>query len=399
MDFSAHILAAKTALHLSAVPEAILCRSEQIDRIIKFSKDCLLERRPGSLYVCGCPGTGKSLAMEKLKGLLSQWAVEAGVLPPDVASINCTTLTDATQIYSRIYHSLQPGADDDRSVGYQQLKKLLSFNRGAKKMQLLIIDEMDYLITREQTVLYELFQLSVLKDSSCILIGIANAIDLTERFLPRLRTFSCNPDVITFPAYTKDQIFAVLLQRLSSLSVATFHPAALELCARRVSAASGDMRKALYACRTALDLFEAENKSKSTEPEATCLQRDQFVQVDHMARALAKVFRSPVIETIQALPKHSQMVLCSAVSLFRKRKRDAPLGELNKQYLGFCKTTGMRPVSSQEFSGICQLIADQGLLGLSTAREDRLRKTKLQVDHDDVVFALQGVRFFRNSLL
>jgi hypothetical protein len=39
---------------------------------------------------------------------------------------------------------------------------------------------------------------------------------------------------------------------------------------------------------------------------ATCMLLFQ-VQIDHMARALARTFRSPVVETIQGLPQHQQV--------------------------------------------------------------------------------------------
>lgn len=41
----------------------------------------------------------------------------------------------------------------------------------------------------------------------------------------------------------------------------------------------------------------------------------------------------------------------------------------------------------------------QALIKLGAAREDRLRRVGLQVDENDIVFALQGVRFFRNILV
>jgi Cdc6-like AAA superfamily ATPase len=37
--------------------------------------------------------------------------------------------------------------------------------------RLMIVDEMDYLITRDQAVLYDLFQLPTFPNSCCILIG------------------------------------------------------------------------------------------------------------------------------------------------------------------------------------------------------------------------------------
>jgi len=78
-----------------------------------------------------------------------------------------------------------------------------------------------------------------------------------------------------------------------------------------------------------------------------------------MAKALARTFRSPVVETIQNLPQHQQMVLCSAVLLFRRAKKDATLGELNKSYLEFCKSNSMHALAGSEFSSMCRVLADQ----------------------------------------
>eukprot|EP01018_Ginkgo_biloba_P038607 Gb_30215 [translate_table: standard] len=75
---SSHILAVKLALHLSAVPEIMICRENEQKRVFEFCKTCIEQGKAGSLYVCGCPGTGKSLLTDKLKSLSVKWAIEAG---------------------------------------------------------------------------------------------------------------------------------------------------------------------------------------------------------------------------------------------------------------------------------------------------------------------------------
>ena len=50
--------------------------------------------------------------------------------------------------------------------------------------------------------------------SSCI-VGIANALDLTDRILPRLQARpNCKPQLLNFAPYSKDQIAAILQDRL-----------------------------------------------------------------------------------------------------------------------------------------------------------------------------------------
>lgn len=66
----------KEALHVSTAPSMIVCRDDEQKRIVEFCKEAIEEEKAGSLYVCGCPGTGKSLSMENVKRSLAVWAKE-----------------------------------------------------------------------------------------------------------------------------------------------------------------------------------------------------------------------------------------------------------------------------------------------------------------------------------
>lgn len=50
-----------------------------------------------------------------------------------------------------------------------------------------------------------------------LVIGIANSIDLTERALPQLRHRGATPTLVCFPAYSTNQVTAILKQRLAQL--------------------------------------------------------------------------------------------------------------------------------------------------------------------------------------
>ncbi|XP_031385173.1 cell division control protein 6 homolog B [Punica granatum] len=414
-----HMSAVKEALHVSTVPCSIVCREDEQQRVLDFCKGCIEQEKAGSLYVCGCPGTGKSLSMEKVKQNLLEWARDAGLQPPDVLSVQCTSLATTSEIFSKILGKIQlAGRTNISSPPLQHLQKIYIQKQPSTggKMTLIIADELDYLITKDRAVLHDLFMLTALPFSRCILIGIANAIDLADRFLPRLQSLNCKPMVITFRAYSKDQILQILQERLMALPYVVFQLQALELCARKVAAASGDMRKALCICRSAIDLVEAEtresarecdfplvgNKSLCGETSSTVesekVQESAIVRIDHMALALSRTFRSPAVDTIQSLPQHQQITICSTVKLLRGRKKDTTLGELYKSYLEVCKASLIPAAGFLEFSSMCQVLNDQGLLKLGQSRDDKLRKIALKVDEADVTFALQGVRFFRNCL-
>ena len=89
-----------------------------------------------------------------------------------------------------------------------------------------------------------------------VIAGIANALDLTDRILPRLTSHThCKPRLLHFPPYTREEIATILKARVGSREEregreeVIVDPAAIEFCARKVSSVHGDLRKALDICR------------------------------------------------------------------------------------------------------------------------------------------------------
>ncbi|CAL5388552.1 unnamed protein product [Camellia sinensis] len=370
--------AVKEALHVSTAPHTVVCREDEKKRVLEFCKQCIEQEKAGSLYVCGCPGTGKSLLMERVKDSLVYWAQGAGFQPLDVLAINCTSLTNT----SEIFNTWKKSTPEESQKFYFTIKASSEFVLAKAAINWPEDDR------------------------------IANAIDLADRFLPRLQSLSCKPMMVTFRAYSKDQIIMILQRRLMALPYVVFQPQALELCARKVAAASGDMRKALCICRMLqaelresacnLDFSLAENGYSNQQTTPACdliMQGIDIVRVDHMAIALSKTYRSPIMDTIQSLPQHQQIILCSAVKLFRGGKKDTTIGELSKSYLDICKLTLIPPVGIMELSSMCRVLGDQGLLKLGQSREDKLRRVTLKVDEADVAFALQEFVSFEIALM
>ncbi|MEE6526896.1 hypothetical protein FKM82_027835, partial [Ascaphus truei] len=130
---------------------------------------------------------------------------------------------------------------------------------------LLVLDEMDQLDSKGQDVLYTVFEWPWLGNSRLVLIGIANALDLTDRILPRLQARpKCKPQLLNFSPYTRDQIAAILQDRLTQVpGEQVLDHAAIQFCARKVSAVSGDARKALDVCRRAVEMVESDARSQA----------------------------------------------------------------------------------------------------------------------------------------
>ena len=83
----AQMRAVKEALHVATVPKCeLVCRDNEQRRVFEFCRACVQQEKAGSLYICGCPGTGKTLSINKVKESLMRWADEVGI-----DNISCST--------------------------------------------------------------------------------------------------------------------------------------------------------------------------------------------------------------------------------------------------------------------------------------------------------------------
>jgi cell division control protein 6 len=450
---------AKAVMHTSVAPGELKCREREHKEVMAAIHAALKHRKSSSMYVCGLPGTGKSLTVGEAEKAVRRWGDGSGRVGklakserPIVAAVNCMALSEPRHVFARIIEALggvspaelaRASADaggNPENSDLSQLPEVATLralvtgdgvhgvhggggkrfkgraNDAAKPMVVVLLDEMDQLASKAQSILYELFGLPTLPGSRCVVIGVANNINLVEVTLPRLKMRGCEPEVVRFDAYDKDQLKLLLAQRLAKLPWECFEDAGLELCSRKVASATGDMRRALNICAVAVDLCareaaaaaaeaEAEAEGVATEktPAEAARESKPLVRISHVARAISLSFASPVVDTMRSLPQQQQMVLCAAVRLFRvgggaSRSRETKLGELHDKYASLCKETAIKGMNSGQFSEVCAVLADQTLLRLGKGAEDRQRKVSLAVHEDDVTFALQGVKFFERLI-
>ncbi|CAN6597680.1 hypothetical protein TRVA0_001S04632 [Trichomonascus vanleenenianus] len=265
-----------------------------------------------------------------------------------VASINCMTVDKPHDIYSLVYNSLVPEA---RALSHKEacreLEALVIKPRGRRISRVVVLDELDHILTKDQDILFKLFQLAFAKNTTLILIGISNALDLTDRFLPRLKSNSLVPTILAFQPYSAQEIAAILEKRLLSLSpgppgtrAPLMHPAAIQLCARKTTANTGDLRKAFDICRRAIELVEEEVRTNVvTTPEnlgggapgtpskraalrdsrnalaTMSLAEAPIVTAMHVMKVCSQSFGGSAVARIKALNLQQKAILCVMVHL------------------------------------------------------------------------------------
>ncbi|XP_036958217.1 cell division control protein 6 homolog [Acanthopagrus latus] len=370
----------KQALH-TAIPERLLSREAERASIRSFLEEKVLQRLPGSLYISGAPGTGKTACLncvvQEMKAELS--SVQTVV-------VNCMSLRSSHAIFPLLADKLKaPG-------GQNGLQRFLSASGPAV---LLVLDEMDQLDSKSQDVLYTIFEWPYLPESRLCLIGIANALDLTDRILPRLQARPhCRPQLLHFPPYSRQELTAIVQDRLSQASAdGIMDASAVQFCARKVSAVSGDARKALDICRRAVEVVESDERKKTSDSETET--KASRVSLPQVARVLSEVYGDRMASQCggsdgESFPLQQKLLVCCLLLLIRKGKsKEIVLGKLHEVYSRLCAQQQVSAVGQGECLSLCSLLESRGIIALKKAKEARLTKVFLKIEEKDVENALK----------
>ncbi|TPX42280.1 hypothetical protein SeMB42_g05192 [Synchytrium endobioticum] len=350
---------AKSLFRRSSTPKRLVGRDNERQTIIKFWEETVFADKGGSLYISGVPGTGKTALVDEIckavEPKFSQCPYKI-----HITRMNCMSVKEPRTIYPKLLELITGFVVDYKTALYD-LEAL--FIGSGKDIHVVILDEIDHLLSRDQEVLYKLFQWPHLDESRLALIGIANALDLTERFLPRLKARDCTPVLLNFVPYQVNEITAIIKDRLGSLSLSSMRPsshqtitdtkkvftlmqpAAIEFAARKV-VGSGDVRKALDVCRQALEVLETSLPDQRVMSPTSSFRNENFgsssmdvddmpkVTIQHISKAASVCLNSSSLSSasiIYDLNAHQKMVV-AALIVCRKRNYDSTCEKVYQTY-------------------------------------------------------------------
>lgn len=382
---------AKVLFSRSGEPGRLVGRDEEKRKLAAFLEPRLEACSGGCLYVSGPPGCGKSALLTEVMGDLgADKAVNV-----KRAYVNCMTMQSPTSIYVKLLEEFYKGEELSSPTGMAELEALFIPKKSLKKQPgevfVVVLDEIDHLLTKDQEVLYSIFEWSLVRSSRLILLGIANALDLTDRFLPRLKARNLTPQLLPFLPYTAEQIASVITNRLRSLLpngtstpgdfVPFMHPAAIQLASRKVAAATGDLRKAFDLCRRAVELVESETRAKEIQQkqlETVCELENENRLSNEQHRNGVTSLGGPRVPLVEALSLNTPRKLSSTAppaALTSLTIQTAPrvmlshIAKVSAASFGGSTISRVKTLNLQQKAVLCVLVTAEKTRGSVTVRQ------------------------------
>ncbi|XP_071526907.1 cell division control protein 6 homolog [Panulirus ornatus] len=392
----------------TGTPTVLVCREKQISEMQDFLTHHLSCAKPGSLYISGAPGTGKTASLYTILDSLKVNKIKKVFL-------NCMTLNTSSAIYKAI--ALEMGLKM-RGTERENLHSIEKAITTSKYPVLIMLDEVDQLDSKNQEVLYTIFEWPALAGSTLVLVGIANSLDLTDRILPRLQarpTFK--PKLLHFPPYTKAEIVKIINHRIQEAGLGdlqVIRPTAIQFLAGKVASVAGDARKALDVCRRAVELCEIQARRQSVlkpsngSPRKSPLKQQEnarmkMVEVPQILSIFNEIYGSRVVSAVKDAPEsfplqQKVLICCLLLILKHARSKDVTLGKFHEVHARICKKRQMPGMDQSEFLSMCTLLESRGMLQVKRAKEIRSSKIILRLNAEEAEQTLGDRNLLANIL-
>ncbi|GAA0142289.1 replication origin binding protein [Lithospermum erythrorhizon] len=385
---------AKATLLLASLPKSLPCRDKEMEEITAFIKDAICENQclGRCLYIHGVPGTGKTMSvLSVMRNLRSE--VDAGSTKPYCfVEINGLKLASPENIYSVIYEALS-----GHKVGWKKalhfLNERFSSETRCRKEEnqpcVLLIDELDLLVTRNQSVLYNILDWPTKPHSNLVVIGIANTMDLPEKLLPRISS-RMGIHRLCFGPYTYQQLQEIISSRLKG--IVAFEKPAIEFASRKVAAVSGDARRALEICRRAAEFadYRAKKELPSSDSATT---GNALVGMRDIDAAIKEMFQAPHIQVMMNCSKLSKIFLTAMVyELYKTGMGETTFEKLATAVSCICTSNGEQFPGWDALLKIGCKLGECRILLCEPGARHKLQKLQLNFPSDDVTFALKDSR-------
>jgi origin recognition complex subunit 1 len=197
----------------------------------------------------------------------------------DFISLNGMEMRDPFEAYVKLWTQLEGecsrcNAENSASrLEAYFTGKFVSNENEKTRVTVVLLDEIDYLVTKKQSVLYNFFDwpsrsLETKSNRRLVVIGVSNTLNLPERLHPRVQSRIGSKRVF-FKSYSVNETVTILNAKVQQAcpNYKVFDPDAILYASKKTAALSGDIRKAFHICRSAAEmiLYEAESGNETSD--------------------------------------------------------------------------------------------------------------------------------------
>lgn len=427
---------------MSSVPDILPCRNNEFNTVYNHLEAAITAGSGACIYISGTPGTGKTATVREVIAQLTASVMTEELDDFIFVEINGMKVTDPHQAYSLLWEALK-----EQRVSPTQALGLLEreFDHPSPRRVpcVVLMDELDQLVTKNQAVMYNFFNWPSLRHSRLIVLAVANTMDLPERTLSNKISSRLGLTRITFPGYTHDQLQQIIQSRLEHVPNNIVEADAIQFASRKVAAVSGDARRALDICRRAVEIAEVEAESdeyptvnpllntpsKRSRGRPPILGADEVsknrnitkkgtVTIATIKRAIREATHSPLQSYLKSLPLSSKLFLAALLARSRRTGiSDCLLGDVLQEAKRLASMCAESPAiedlllkkkddeNGRVGAGVRVLgmgvaaseMVEAGIVVLETGNKkgERGRRVRLGIEEGEVNGALAGEREVR----
>ncbi|EHY65070.1 origin recognition complex subunit 1 [Nematocida ausubeli] len=261
---------------MRAVP---LGREDESSAIYKLLEESIQEKEYGVLYVSGMPGCGKTLTCTSVLGIVKENHPSVAVV-----NVNCGSLILPSDVFTAIHQLIDPTVTHSTA---RLLEEALKQN----VYTIILADEVDMLITKNQHILYGLLELPSLCKNLYI-VAISNTFNLPDSKLTGKVRSRLGWNRLNFALYKRSQVIGILKEMNPEFE---FTDEALEYCANKICTLNGDIRKAMQIQKHAMAHASRNSITK--------------IEMEDMDRAIKYVYHSMQGSFIRSLSEYQKILL------------------------------------------------------------------------------------------
>ncbi|RMZ76474.1 hypothetical protein DV738_g4897, partial [Chaetothyriales sp. CBS 135597] len=421
---------ARRRLHVSAVPGSLPCRSEEFAKVYSHLQSAIMDGYGACIYISGTPGTGKTATVREVVASLHQAVLAEELDDFTFVEINGMKVTEPAQAYSLLWEALK----GDRVSPVHALSLLeheFSHPSPRRVPCVVLMDELDQLVTGNQSVMYNLFNWPALRHSRLIVLAVANTMDLPERTLSNKISSRLGLTRITFPGYSHQQLMEIIAARLQGVPGNIVDADAVQFASRKVAAVSGDARRALDICRRAVEIAEQQQEREqgndgdddnegaqpatpsktgrkppptpTTAPTSTTNPPLKRVTIATIKQAINEATSSPMAQHLRSLPLACKLFLGGLLA--RTRRTGVAESSLGEVVVEACRIADVSEVVAVQAAGeivraegpsaaatVVAELVQSGIVIVMEARRkgERAARVRLRIGEEEVKSAMVG---------